>query len=255
MDEGNYALLGLSSDASLPEIKQAYRKMALKWHPDRHTMAEDKEHAKNVFGEMTTTYQALIRDRELASLTTKQFKARTRLPTPILTPGPPLPTLGVGGLGEWAYSLRLTLEDLFHGKRCRFYVVRHLLSGRTKNVIIEIDVPSGCRRGTRILCRGVGHELPNGTLQDVTFIVEEAPHVRFSRIEDDLYLDMRLPWTDRFTQRPERVGVRGIDGEEIILIIDYMQHKMLQGEVCVKGAGMAVRNKGQVVGRSDLIIR
>ncbi|KAG6910843.1 hypothetical protein DXG01_007158 [Tephrocybe rancida] len=173
----------------------------------------------------------------------------------VLTPGPPLRSLGIGGSGEWAYSLTLTLEDLFSGKHCRFCIVRRFLSGRSKNVIIELDIPSGCRHGTRILCRGVGHELPNGAFQDVTFVVEEAPHARFSRIEDDLYLDMHLPWTDHLVRRPEEVSVRGIDGEEVVLFIDHMRHKMLRGELCVKGAGMPVRDDGRVVGRSDLVVR
>jgi DnaJ-class molecular chaperone len=31
-----YTELGLEKNASEAEVKQAYRKMALKWHPDKH---------------------------------------------------------------------------------------------------------------------------------------------------------------------------------------------------------------------------
>ncbi|KAH0585258.1 hypothetical protein H2248_008500 [Termitomyces sp. 'cryptogamus'] len=374
------ALLGLSPNASMAEIKKAYKRTALRWHPDRHQKDADKEHAKGVFAEITTAYQTLLRDCN-RPLTAVGAKLRTRLPTPMpslkslsedstrsasaidpshspppcnhdkgfkfthpssfsgsfkarhgydvltgsehvssravdnpslhwnyrkpaITPqtrqppslptglvrngisacnvradvspswaqiampthhldenlqisksGPPLQPLSTGGCGEWIYSLPLTLEDMFGGKHYQFCLVRHFLSGRSKNVIIEINVPSGCRSGTKIICRGVGNELPNGTLQDVVFVIEEAPHPYFSRVEDDLYLDINIPWTDSLAQRREKVKIKGIDGKELLVCIDHARHKMLKGELYVRGAGMPIRARGKVIGRSDLVIR
>jgi DnaJ-class molecular chaperone len=40
-----YEILGLKKDAAEPDIKRAYRKMAMEWHPDKHKgdkTAEDK---------------------------------------------------------------------------------------------------------------------------------------------------------------------------------------------------------------------
>ena len=40
-----YAILGVSKDASADEIKKGYRKMAVKWHPDKHSSAGEAEKA------------------------------------------------------------------------------------------------------------------------------------------------------------------------------------------------------------------
>eukprot|EP00457_Paulinella_chromatophora_P012358 gb/GEZN01012565.1/.p1 GENE.gb/GEZN01012565.1/~~gb/GEZN01012565.1/.p1 ORF type:complete len:324 (-),score=44.90 gb/GEZN01012565.1/:100-975(-) len=54
-NEDYYSLLGLSRDASDKEIKSAYRKLALKWHPDKNKSpgAEDK------FRRVSEAYQVL----------------------------------------------------------------------------------------------------------------------------------------------------------------------------------------------------
>lgn len=173
----------------------------------------------------------------------------------LLKSGPPLQSLGIGASQEWVYLLTLTLEELFIGKHCRFCIVRHLRSGRSKNVMIEIDIPPGCQRGTRIMCRRVGHELPNGKLQDVAFIIEEAPHERFSRLQDDLILEVQLPWSESLKRQPKQVSLRGLDGEEIYIHIDYVREKMLKSSLSVRGAGMPIRDGGKVCGRGNLIVQ
>lgn len=52
-----YSTLGISKSASADEIKKAYRKLALEWHPDRHP--NDKEAAEKKFKEINEAYQIL----------------------------------------------------------------------------------------------------------------------------------------------------------------------------------------------------
>ncbi|KKU63335.1 MAG: Chaperone protein DnaJ [Candidatus Woesebacteria bacterium GW2011_GWC2_47_16] len=52
-----YDILGVSKNASSEEIKKAYRKQALEWHPDRHK--DEKEAAEKRFKEINEAYQIL----------------------------------------------------------------------------------------------------------------------------------------------------------------------------------------------------
>jgi len=52
-----YAVLGVGRDAGLPEIKSAYRKLALQYHPDRNP--EKAEEATERFKEITEAYSVL----------------------------------------------------------------------------------------------------------------------------------------------------------------------------------------------------
>lgn len=49
-DEINEArrLLGLGEDATIKEIKSAYRKMAFRHHPDKHIGADSSEHEESM---------------------------------------------------------------------------------------------------------------------------------------------------------------------------------------------------------------
>ena len=52
-----YDILGVSKEASGADIKKAYRKQALQWHPDKHK--DEKEAAEKRFKEINEAYQIL----------------------------------------------------------------------------------------------------------------------------------------------------------------------------------------------------
>ncbi|KAF8813350.1 DnaJ-domain-containing protein [Phlegmacium glaucopus] len=167
----------------------------------------------------------------------------------------PLRSIGLAHSGEWVYSIALTLEELFAGKHCHFGITRYYVSGRSKNVVIEIDIPAGCRPGTRILCRNVGHEWKPNCFQDIAFVIEDSPHDRFIRLFDDLIMDVRVPWVDSLKRQGGKVPFVGIDGRNLVVQIDYPRDKNMKGRSIIKGAGMPIREGGQIVGRGNMVVQ
>lgn len=152
---------------------------------------------------------------------------------------------------EWIFPIDMTLEDLFHGTSLRFRVTRKLLSGKTKDSMIAIDLPPGTLSGRKIRCPGCGHQRKDESFQDVVFIIQEKPHDRFERKDDDLIMDVYVPYADRLVEDGGDITLEGIDGELIQVNIPYPdQSSREEGRVVVKGAGMPFRK-----GRGDLIVR
>lgn len=52
-----YKILGISKTASAADIKRAYKRLALQWHPDKNQ--DNREEAENMFREIAAAYEVL----------------------------------------------------------------------------------------------------------------------------------------------------------------------------------------------------
>ena len=59
-----YSVLGVSRDASMDEIKKAYRKLSRKYHPDTNINNPNKEEAEEKFKQVQQAYDQIVRERE-----------------------------------------------------------------------------------------------------------------------------------------------------------------------------------------------
>lgn len=57
MGKDYYQILGVDKNANEDDLKKAYRKMALKWHPDRNQ--DKKAQAEEKFKEINEAYEVL----------------------------------------------------------------------------------------------------------------------------------------------------------------------------------------------------
>ncbi|KAJ8759854.1 hypothetical protein K2173_009955 [Erythroxylum novogranatense] len=64
----HYKVLGLSKYATKEEIKEAFRRLAMECHPDKHSQSPTtvKEHATRKFKQVSEAYEVLCDDRKRA---------------------------------------------------------------------------------------------------------------------------------------------------------------------------------------------
>ena len=64
-NDGNYRILGITPDATDEEVRKAYRRMAIQYHPDKvATLGEDvQKAAEEKFKAISQAYEAICRER------------------------------------------------------------------------------------------------------------------------------------------------------------------------------------------------
>ena len=59
MDKNLYEILGVNESSTQEDIKKAFRQLAIKYHPDKHTKSEDYKEKEEKFKEISAAYQVL----------------------------------------------------------------------------------------------------------------------------------------------------------------------------------------------------
>jgi DnaJ-class molecular chaperone len=204
-----YDILGISKGASADEIKKAYRKQALEWHPDRHK--EDKEAAEKRFKEINEAYQVLSDPQKKAAFDQYGHAA--------FTPGGGNPFAGGfgGQSGPFTYTYtsgggnpfgNMDFGDPFDifesffgggnpfGRAQRQQIPRYSMTidfmesvkGVSKEVDVggkkrKIKIPAGIYEGARI------------NFGDFTLSLNIKPDKLFERQDDDIYVTVAIPFS------------------------------------------------------------
>jgi len=202
-----YQTLGVSKQATAEEIKKAYRKLALEWHPDRNKAANATEKFKaiNEAFEVLSDPQKRARYDQFGHAGVKNAGAAGH---PGGTYGYSgnindiFESFGFGGAGgnvdpfdifesffgfrtpgggsprraqKTMYQLRISFEEAAHGVEKQFVI-------RGKNKTIKI--PPGVDSGMRI------------RFTDFDILLEVTPSTKYHREGQDLYLEQNVSYVD-----------------------------------------------------------
>ena len=227
MGKDYYKILDIDKKSNDDTIKKAYRKLAMKWHPDKNP--DNKEVSESRFKEISAAYDVLSDKKKRQEYDQfgeegmkgsmnnfhhrnpndifDQFFNQTQNPFNFSFSqsfsGPNMNFKFHNGRSnvnqtiDVIHELNCSLEELYIGKIKKIKINKRLQDSQSRLItnvekILEINIKPGYKSGTKIKFYGEGDELINQPKQNIIFILKESPHKKFKRNGDDLIYNMQI---------------------------------------------------------------
>lgn len=226
-----YKLLGIDRGASADEIKKAYRKLAMQYHPDKNP---NNKKAEEKFKEITQAYEVLSDDKKRQMYDQFGHQGPQGFAgagggfsgNPFGTGGFQYGGSGAdtegfhdlfgdifgdifqqrGGTGrsngrrskgaDLRYTLNISLEEVATGTEKTISFLRQK-NGREETTKLSVKVPAGVKHGQRLRLAGEGdvsHQ--GGSAGDLFVIINVIEHPLFRREDDDAVIDVPVSFVD-----------------------------------------------------------
>jgi len=222
-----YQILGIAKNAGQDDIKKAYRKLALKYHPDRNP---DDQTAEEKFKEVNEAHQVLsdpdkrAKFDQLGSAYSQWEQGGQRPsgfdwgawgsedPRNVRVEYSGQAGEGVGGMGGFSDFFQQIFggNGAFQGGQQQApnqgpqvfeqpvtISLEEAYRGSERQLSVDgrsfnVKIPSGTKEGTKIRMAGVGPDDYYGKPSDVLLVVSVAPDPRFSRKGDHLRSELHI---------------------------------------------------------------
>ena len=220
-----YQTLGVTRNSSADEIKQAYRRLAAKHHPDRGGDPEKFKEIQIAYDTLSDLGKKQQYDNPMPEHGFFHFDQGQHDPhfQHVFTQ-----FFGGGGAGSpfdffgsqfrnqpqrnktINLSAEISLEEAFYGKELMFNVI--LPTGR--NQAVNIKIPPGVNDGTVLRVSQLGDDsFPNVPRGDIHLTIAVRPHQYYNRQGDDLIKDLNISAIDAMLGT--KLTVNTIDGKTI----------------------------------------
>ncbi|KAE9015265.1 hypothetical protein PR003_g14398 [Phytophthora rubi] len=150
-----YETLGLTMEASEAQIKKAYRKLSLKYHPDKN---KGDEEAESRFHEISRAYEVLSDAQKRQVYDLEGFEGLEREEQSAGRPSSPFDAFfGSGGKQsgpDAAVDVPVTLEELYNGAKKQAQFSRNVICRKCRGTGAKGGKTTTCKK-----CSGSGHVL------------------------------------------------------------------------------------------------
>ena len=252
-----YKILGVGDTASPEEIKSAFRKLAVKYHPDKNTSQE----AAELFKEANEAHETLSNPQKRQEYDQQRrfggnqhhFQFHSNFEGGINDLFSSI--FGNGGFGPFQRQVRnqdthvqieVTLEDAFTGK----HIPVQFTDSTGKVVNLTVSVPPGVEHGTRLRYAGNGSRInPSLPPGDLIIFINVLPHATFERSGPHLICNLALTLWQALLGCDQELST--IDKSVVKVSVPPLTQD--QTLLKVAGRGMPLKNGGR--NRGDLLIR
>lgn len=136
-------------------------------------------------------------------------------------------------------DLPVALKDLYTGTTKKLKITRRNANGQPESNIVEVQIKPGWKNGTKLTFAGKGDVYPDGSVQDVVFVVQEKPDSGMTREGDDLKIKIKL------TLKEALCGF-----QRIITTLDGKKLKVSQSRPIQPGQVITFPERGMPISKS-----